>query len=84
MSFRHVCSCQQASTDVFVLVCLLDVADLLPGWRDGHGLQLTVRAMAKIDELGHIDNRPSTDYLHHNVQKKKEMNKIRSHATHDM
>ena len=53
MSFRHVCSCQQASTDVFVLVCSLDATDPLPGWRDGHGLQPTARAMAKINNLSY-------------------------------
>ena len=31
----------------FFLICLLDAADPLTGWRDGHGLQPTPRTMAK-------------------------------------
>ena len=54
MSFRHVCSCQQASTDEFVLVCLLDAPHPLTGWRDGHSLQPTARAMAKINNTNHV------------------------------
>ena len=38
----------QASADMFVLVCLLDLGNLRKGWRHGHGLQPTARAMAKI------------------------------------
>ena len=51
MSFRHVFSCQQASTDLFVLACLLDATDPLSGWRDDHSLQPTAKAMAKRSEL---------------------------------
>ena len=40
---------------MFVLACLLDagqsVSDVLNGWRHGHGLQPTSRAMAKIYKI---------------------------------
>ena len=41
----------------------------------------------KLDEVGPVDNRPSTDKLHHFVQKKKKEKKVTCdpwHVTHDM
>ena len=47
MFCRHFCFYPQASSDMFVLVCSWDAGHLLNGWRHGHGLQATARAMAK-------------------------------------
>ena len=42
---------------MFVLVCSLDVTHGPTGWRQGHGLQPTVRAMAKknIKNIRNVD-----------------------------
>ena len=40
------------------------------------------RSAVKLDGVGPVDNRPSTDKLHHFVQKKKKKNYMR-HVTRD-